>query len=96
MPVVTTSAKGQVVIPKHEREKLGIKPGSKVTVEAVNDHIEIHPLPEDPIEYLCGIFKDYPGSLTEALLKDRKKELEREEKKFARLFRNTRTFKKRK
>jgi len=96
MPVVTTSAKGQVVIPKNEREKLGIKPGSKVAVEAVNDHIEIHLLPDDPVEYLCGIFKDYPGSLTEALLKDRKEELEREEKKFARLFRNTRTSKKRK
>ncbi len=96
MSIVTTSPKGQVVIPKKEREKLGIKPGSKVIVEAVRGHIEIHPLPDDPIEYLCGIFKDYPGSLTEALLKERKKELEREEKKFTRLFRNTRPSQKRK
>jgi AbrB family looped-hinge helix DNA binding protein len=96
MPIVTTSPKGQVVIPKKEREKLGIKPGSKVMVEAVNDHIKIYPLPEDPIEYLCGIFSDYPDSLTETLLKDRKEDLEREEKKFARLFRNTRSSQKRK
>lgn len=96
MAIVTTSAKGQVVIPKEEREKMNIKPGSKVMVEAVDDHVEIHPLPEDPIEYLCGIFKDYPVSLTEALLKDRKEELEREEKKFARLFRHSRPSQKRK
>ena len=80
MSIVSTSAKGQVVIPKKEREKLGIKPGAKVAVEIVDDHIEIRPLPEDPIEFLCGIFKDYPGSLTGELLKDRKKEFEREEK----------------
>ena len=96
MSVTTTSAKGQVVIHKKEREKLGIKHGTKVILEAVNDHIEIHPLPEDPIEYLCGIFKDHPGSLTEALLKDRKEDIEREEKKIARLFRHTRHSQKRK
>ncbi|MDH5203539.1 MAG: AbrB/MazE/SpoVT family DNA-binding domain-containing protein [Nitrospirota bacterium] len=94
MPVVTTSAKGQVVIPKNEREKLGIKPGSKVAVETVNDHIEIHPLPEDPIEYFCGIFKDGP-SLTKALLKDRKENLRREEEKIARLIRPSGVSKKR-
>ncbi len=92
MSIVTTSTKGQVVIPKKEREKLGIKPGSKVMVKAVDDHVEIYPLPEDPIEYLCGIFKE-GTSLTEALLRDRKEDTEREEKKFARLFRNTRSSK---
>lgn len=95
MSIATTSAKGQVVIPKKEREKVGIKPGSKVIVEAINDHIEIYPLPEDPIEYLCGIFERYPGSLTEALLKDRKEDADLEEKKFARLFRHTRPSQKR-
>ena len=83
MSIVTTSSKGQVVIPKEEREKLGIKPGSKVMVKTVHDHVEIHPLPEDPIEYFCGIFKEGP-SLTEALLRDRKEEMRREEEKIAR------------
>ncbi len=95
MPVLTTSLKGQIVIPKKEREKLGIKPGSRVLVETVKDHIEIRPLPDNPIEYLCGIFKDHPASLTKALLNSRREEVQFEEKKFARLFRNTRPSKKR-
>jgi AbrB family looped-hinge helix DNA binding protein len=82
MTAVRTSAKGQVVIPKTTREKLGIKPGSRVTVEVVNDHVEIRPLPDDPIEYFHGILRDGP-SLTKALLRERKKELRREEKKGA-------------
>jgi len=80
MAIVKTSPKGQVVIPKAEREKLGIKPGAKVIVKAVSDHIEIYPLPENPVEYFCGIFEE-GSSLTHALLKDRKEEAERERKK---------------
>ena len=96
MSIVVTSSKGQVVIPKVERQKLGLKPGSKVMVKTVNDHIEIYPLPEDPVEYLCGIFKDSSDSLTEALLKDRREDIQREEKKFARFFRHTRSSQRRK
>ena len=94
MSIVTTSIKGQVVIPKREREKLGIKPGSKVMVKTVQDHIEIHPLPEDPVEYFCGIFQEGP-SLTEALLRDRKEEIRREEEKVARQLRSPGLSKKR-
>lgn len=80
MPTVLTSAKGQVVIPKKERDLLGIKPGTRVVVTAVDDHIEIRPLPENPIEHFHGFFKGGP-SLTKALLDERRKEREREEKK---------------
>lgn len=80
MPTVLTSAKGQVVIPKKERDLLGIKPGTRVVVTAVGDHIEIRPLPENPIEHFHGFFKGGP-SLTKALLDERRKEREREEKK---------------
>lgn len=86
MAIVTTSSKGQVVIPKTEREKLGIKPGAKVLVELAGDHIEVRPLPEDPVEHFCGIFSE-GTSLTGALLRERKEELGREEKKAARLVR---------
>ena len=80
MSTVTTSAKGQVVIPKQVRDRVGLKPGMRVVVQAVEDHIEIRPLPEDPVEYFCGIFAEGP-SLTEALLRERKEEDRRERKK---------------
>ncbi|GBE34650.1 spoVT / AbrB like domain protein [bacterium BMS3Bbin06] len=95
MAIVKTSTKGQVVIPKQEREKLGIKQGSKVIVEVVDDHIEIRPLPEEPVEYFCGIFKE-GTSLTKALLRERKEDLKREEEKAARFLRTPNIPKKRK
>jgi len=82
MATVITSTKGQVVIPKKERETIGIKPGSKVIVEAINDHIEIRPLPDNPVVYFCGIFKE-GTSLTRALLKERKEDLRREKERGA-------------
>jgi len=37
-PATTTvTSKGQVTIPKHVRDSLGIKPGTKVLIEAGND-----------------------------------------------------------
>jgi AbrB family looped-hinge helix DNA binding protein len=80
MPTVVTSAKGQVVIPKKERDKVGIKPGTRVVVVAVDDHVEVRPLPENPVEHFYGFFKGGP-SLTKALLEERRKERKREEKK---------------
>jgi AbrB family looped-hinge helix DNA binding protein len=79
MTVVTTSSKCQIVIPKKERDKIGIKPGTKVIAKAVKDHIEIRPLPDNPVESYCGVFKK-GSSLTKALLRERRKELAREEK----------------
>lgn len=95
MAIVTTSPKGQVVIPQREREMLGIKPGSKVLVELVGDHIEVRPLPVDPVEHFCGIFRK-GASLTGALLKERKEDYEREEKKAARFIRPSGVSKRRK
>jgi AbrB family looped-hinge helix DNA binding protein len=74
MAVVKTYAKGQIIIPKDFRTKLGILPGKKVSLRLVDDHLELRPLPDDPIEFLTGIFKDHPQSLSDELLRDRKKD----------------------
>jgi len=80
MSIVTTSSKGQVVIPKEVRDRVGINTGTKVMVKAVDGHVEIHPLPENSVEFYCGIFKN-GSSLTKALLKDRKRDALHEDKK---------------
>ncbi len=80
MPIVKTHAKGQIIMPKDIRDKLGIKPGTAVSINVVDDHVEIRPLPDDPIEFLTGIFKDHPRSMAEQLLEERKKDDKIDEK----------------
>ena len=66
--------KGQIILPKKIRDKLGIKPGTVVSVKLVDDHAEIRPLPNDPIEFLTGILKDHPGSMAKELVEERKRD----------------------
>lgn len=80
MKTVTTSSKGQVVIPKEIRDKVGLKPGKRAMVEVVGDHVEVRALPEDPVEFFCGVFKE-GSSLAKALLEARKEDAGREAKK---------------
>lgn len=80
MAIVKTHAKGQIIIPKDIRDKIGIKPGTAVSLNLVEDHLEIRPLPDDPIEFLTGIFKDHPQSMAEQLLEERKKDNKTDEK----------------
>ena len=80
MTVVTTSSRGQIVIPKEIRKQLQIVPGKNLLVKAEGDHAIIKPLPDDPVEHFCGVFKD-GASLTKALLRERRKDRNRESKK---------------
>jgi len=90
MPVVKTSAKGQVVIPVELREQIGLRPGDKVLVALAGARkVTIEPVPDDPIEATCGMLQGGP-SLTEALLKERREDCAREEKKLARFLRHAR------
>lgn len=82
MTTATISSKGQIVIPKNVRDALNMKPKQKVLFRVVKDHLEVVPLPENPVEAYCGIFKE-GSSLVDALLKDRKEEVKREEQKTA-------------
>mgnify|MGYP001137169432 CR=1 FL=1 len=81
MAVVKTSQKGQILIPREMRRRLGLKGGQKVSLKLIGDQkIELTPIPTEPVEAFCGIFRR-GSSLTEALLKERKQELIREESK---------------
>lgn len=82
MSTVTVSSKGQIVMPKKIRDALGIKPKQKVFLKVVQNHAEIIPLPENPAQAFCGIFKK-GSSLTKTLLKTRKEETKIEEKNIA-------------
>lgn len=77
MAMVRMSGKGQIVIPKEVRKKLGLKPNTKVKLELVDDHAEISALP-DYVKELRGILKDKP-SMTADLLKEHEKEVKEDE-----------------
>ena len=80
MAVVTTSSRGQIVIPRDVRKQLNIGPGKRILVRAEEDRAILFPLPDDPVEHFCGVFQKGP-SLTKALLAERRKERARETKK---------------
>jgi AbrB family looped-hinge helix DNA binding protein len=90
VPVVKTSAKGQVVIPAELRERIGLRPGGKVLVTlADNRKVVIEPVPDDPIEAACGMLRG-GSSLTRTLLKERREDDARAEKKCAGFLRHAR------
>lgn len=79
---IDVSPKGQVLIPVFMRRALGIKPKGRVVLlpEVEAKRLIIEPVKEDPIEAVCGLFaaKD-SESWTDELLKERKKDLRKEE-----------------
>ena len=79
MPIVKASSKGQIVIPKEFREKLGIGAGRKLLLRIVENHMEIVPLPEEPVKGLRGMLKA-EISLAEDLLEQRTRDDEGDEK----------------
>ena len=82
MNIVTASSKGQIVIPKEIRNRRNIVAGKKLSIKALGDHVLLTPLPDDPVEAFCGIFKE-KSSLTRALTEHREKDKHRKEKKIA-------------
>jgi AbrB family looped-hinge helix DNA binding protein len=72
--------KGQVVLPKKLRDRLGIQPGDEVMVDEGDDG-DIRIRKVRPVEELLGMFADYPGSLTEALMEAKREERELERRK---------------
>ncbi len=79
MTIATVSEKGRVVIPKDSRQRYGIEKGHGVHIGEVGGRIVVIPVAADPIAAGLGMLRGGP-SLTEALLNDRRWELEREER----------------
>jgi bifunctional DNA-binding transcriptional regulator/antitoxin component of YhaV-PrlF toxin-antitoxin module len=68
--------KGQIVIEKTLRDKLGVKPGWQALQLLVDDHVEIYFVPPEHTNSLAGRLAKYTkGSLktSEALRKERDK-----------------------
>jgi antitoxin PrlF len=78
-------AKGQVVIPKAIRDELGIEPGDEVVFEADGRDVRVRRRGDEiearraRIDALMGSLPD--GASTEDLMKERREEREREERK---------------
>lgn len=79
MTVATVSGKGWVVIPQEIRERYGLKKGDKVHIIDYGGVVAIVPASKDPVAEGFGLLKGGP-SLTEGLLEERRRELEREER----------------
>lgn len=54
------SSKGQVVIPKHIRDSLGLRPGSTLMITFSENKILMMPKPVDPLHELVNVGKEMP------------------------------------
>lgn len=77
--IVEISEKGQLLIPKLYRDKIGLKSGSKVALSVERNKLIVNPLPDDPIEASRGYLKG-GASPADELLKERRIEREKEKK----------------
>ena len=73
MPIVTSTIKGQIVIPAKIRARYKIKKGTQINVYDDGKRIIVEPLSDDPIEKGRGMLKTR-GKILRALVEDRKKE----------------------
>ena len=78
--VVTT--KGQIVIPSRMRLRLNIKKGTRLCIEEKGDQLILQPMTDAYYEKMAGVLKT-KGAGGRALLEERAKEKEREEKKWS-------------
>jgi AbrB family looped-hinge helix DNA binding protein len=68
---VKVGPKGQIVIPKHIRESLAIKPGDEVLLDIEGERAIIEPLRRNPLEVLLEISKQVGGKSSELVWGDR-------------------------
>lgn len=88
MAVSIVSAKGWVVIPKEIRERYGLIKGSRVRFVEYGGVLRVIPEPEDSLDAIEALYGKYAGgpSLTDELLKERSRELEKENQEYEQFF----------
>jgi AbrB family looped-hinge helix DNA binding protein len=79
MSVAQLTQKGQILVPKHLRRKLGLKPGGKVHLAEEEGRLVLTPVPPDPIQAATGFLKGR-FSLTQDLRREHREEARRERK----------------
>ena len=77
METSVVTIKGQIVIPKKIRNLFHIKKGTQVRFETHNGQIVLKPLTPDYFDKMAGVLGT-GGKLTKALLEERARERERE------------------
>ena len=70
--------KGQVVLPKGIRDRLGIQPGDEVVVEEEDGHVEIYKVPD--FRSLRGILEPSEIDPLAELEREHREEIEAEER----------------
>jgi AbrB family looped-hinge helix DNA binding protein len=83
MTTLVMSSRGQVVIPKPIREQYHLKTHSRLACLDTGRGVVLVPLAHDPVKATRGMLKGGP-SLTQALLEERRRDREIEERKFRR------------
>ncbi len=78
MAIITVSTKGQVLIPSKIRQKLKIKKGTRIYIEAKENEIALKPITPEAIGNIAGMLRT-GGELTKDLLKERAKDRQRED-----------------
>ena len=76
MRIVTTTEKGQVVIPADIRKRHNIAKGTKLAIFEKDNEIIIKPLFREPIKDARGFFKEGKSAL-QTLINDRREEARR-------------------
>jgi AbrB family looped-hinge helix DNA binding protein len=85
--VAKISDKGQVLIPAKTRKAIGLEPGDNVyiTLKQKERKVEIETIGKDLIKATYGMLANASKgrSMTDELVEERKRDLKREEKKYA-------------
>lgn len=74
---VTVGPKGQVVIPKEVRRRVGIEPGQRVRVAEADGEVRVRRALS--LDELQGVFRDAPGAGTTELERQRARDAELEQ-----------------